>query len=213
MKKLFALLLAALLAVSAPVALIAAGSEPHRDEIPITEVYIEGLHAPIVGSTPEFSSTLYVEENPQYVLVYQYWHDNTEDHDMFSEQEPFVADHQYSQGCMIAPYEGYYLADDCVYYFNGSAELVDSVTQAYFPDCRFVQSVAMDCIEREIVTGDVDEDGNITVSDALLALRCAMGLIELTEDQYTAADADGSYDVTVSDALMILRCAMGLIEL
>ena len=211
MKRFFALLLTALLAVSVPFAHLSAGREPLRDEEPITEVYIEGLHAPVAGSTPEFSSTLYVEEGQNYVLVYQYWHDNTAGTDMYSEQEPFDPTHQYSQGCMIAPLEGYYLADDCIYHFNGSAELVDSVTVSYFPDCRFVQSVPMNCGSADV--GDVDADGSVTISDALLALRCAMGLLELTDDQLAAADVDGSYDVSTADALMILRCAMGLLEL
>ena len=209
MRKLTALLLAAVLVLAVPLTLAA---EPTRD-IAIHEVYIEGLRPPVAGDTPEFSANLYVEENPEYVLVYQYWHDNTEDHDMFSEQEPFDPTHQYSQGCMIAPYEGYYIAEDCVYHFNGSADLVDSVTESYFSGSYFVQSVAMDCVDADFINGDVVQNGEVTVSDALMALRAAMSLIELEGDQFTAADVDGSYTVTVSDALMILRCAMGLIEL
>lgn len=55
--------------------------------------------------------------------------------------------------------------------------------------------------------GDVDNDGAVTVSDALKALRIAAGV-----DAYAAeADVDGDGSVTVSDALQILRCAMGFI--
>jgi hypothetical protein len=71
----------------------------------------------------------------------------------------------------------------------------------------------MNCVSADFVNGDVDQNGEVTVSDALMALRAAMSLIELEGDQFTAADVDGSYTVTVSDALMIMRCAMGLIEL
>ena len=55
--------------------------------------------------------------------------------------------------------------------------------------------------------GDVDNDGAVTVSDALKALRIAAGV-----DAYAAeADVGGDGSVTVADALQILRCAMGFI--
>lgn len=59
--------------------------------------------------------------------------------------------------------------------------------------------------------GDLDMDGNISVTDALLALRYAMGIIELTPEQVALADVDGSGTVTVTDAVIILRMAMGII--
>ncbi len=62
-----------------------------------------------------------------------------------------------------------------------------------------------------IIPGDVDGSGTVNVSDAIMALRASMGLLELTNDQFTAADMDGSNTVTVSDAIMILRTAMGLV--
>ncbi len=65
--------------------------------------------------------------------------------------------------------------------------------------------------EPQFIPGDVDGSGAVTVSDALMALRASMGLLELTNDQFTAADMDGSNTVTVSDAIMILRTAMGLV--
>ena len=59
------------------------------------------------------------------------------------------------------------------------------------------------------VKGDLNGDGQVDVSDALLALRIAAGLAdagELTD----AADVDGNGQVDVSDALSILRVAAGL---
>lgn len=61
-----------------------------------------------------------------------------------------------------------------------------------------------------VTPGDVDTDGNVTVADALMSLRCAMGLITLEGNAFNAADVDGSGTVNVADALMILRIAMGL---
>lgn len=132
---------------------------------------------------------------------------------MFSEQEPFDADHLYSQGCMIAPNEGYALTDDCVYHFNGDAALVDQVLPSYFPDCLFVQSVPMACegSAPEPIMGDVDSSGEVNVADALLTLRYSMGIVDENALDLSAADIDGSGEVNVADALMILRRAMGLV--
>ena len=63
----------------------------------------------------------------------------------------------------------------------------------------------------EGIPGDVDGNGSVTVSDAIMALRCAMGIMTLTPEQFARADMDGSGTVTVSDAIMILRKAMGLL--
>ncbi|MBO4584822.1 MAG: metallophosphoesterase [Clostridia bacterium] len=60
--------------------------------------------------------------------------------------------------------------------------------------------------------GDLDRDGEITVSDALAALRIAAKLAEETPDALRLGDADGDGSVTVSDALAILRVAVGLAE-
>ena len=61
-----------------------------------------------------------------------------------------------------------------------------------------------------IIPGDVDGNGTVTVSDAIMALRAAMQLTELDEAGTAAADMDGSGSITVSDAIMILRTAMGI---
>ena len=58
---------------------------------------------------------------------------------------------------------------------------------------------------------DVDDDGEVSVADALAALRMSVGLYDgVTAKRWFAADADGDGEVTVSDALRILRRAAGL---
>ena len=54
-------------------------------------------------------------------------------------------------------------------------------------------------------------DGNVTISDALAAMRYAMGTMQLTEQQIQLADVDGNSGVSVSDALTIMRMAIGVI--
>ena len=60
--------------------------------------------------------------------------------------------------------------------------------------------------------GDPDNDGEITVGDALIALRIAARLVEPTAEQFEACNVDGDKDVTVGDALMILRVAAKLVD-
>ena len=66
----------------------------------------------------------------------------------------------------------------------------------------------------EELVGDMDGDGEITVSDALHALRIAAGLDVAVATKGTRSailgDVDGDGAVTVADALAILRKAAGL---
>ena len=62
--------------------------------------------------------------------------------------------------------------------------------------------------EPEYQQGDIDMDGIVSVSDALLALRCGMEIVTLTPQQLTLGDMDGDGSVNVTDAIMILRAAL-----
>lgn len=59
-------------------------------------------------------------------------------------------------------------------------------------------------------SGDVDSDGDITVADALLALRYSLGLAKPNTAKKLAADADRNGRITVYDAVQILRYAAKL---
>ena len=61
-----------------------------------------------------------------------------------------------------------------------------------------------------VLMGDVDGDGSVTVMDALMVLRYAMGLID-TLPVIQAADVDSSGAIDMNDALVILRMGMGLL--
>ncbi|MBO4584538.1 MAG: leucine-rich repeat protein [Clostridia bacterium] len=63
-----------------------------------------------------------------------------------------------------------------------------------------------------IAKGDMDGDGEITVADALKALRIAAKLVEPTEQDIAIGDTDGDGEITVADALKILRVAAKLID-
>ncbi len=129
-----------------------AGGETRNALISIHEVNIYGFRAPVVGSTPEFSYKLYAEEDSGYFIVYQYWHDNTLDQDMFLESTPFEQEHLYSAGCIVSPKEGYAIAEDCIYRINGSVQMVDSSypkPHPYLDGSMIVQSIGVQCAEEE----------------------------------------------------------------
>ncbi len=60
------------------------------------------------------------------------------------------------------------------------------------------------------LSGDVDQNGTVTVTDALTVLRAAVGLDALDETKTALADMDHDGVVSVVDALSILRIAVGL---
>lgn len=56
--------------------------------------------------------------------------------------------------------------------------------------------------------GDVNGDGEITTVDALLVLRAALGISELSNEQASRADVNGDGNITTVDALIILRMTL-----
>lgn len=62
-----------------------------------------------------------------------------------------------------------------------------------------------------VLPGDCNLDGTVTLTDALLAARHSMGLIELEGDAFRAADVITNGIVSMDDVLTIMRMAMGLI--
>ena len=63
------------------------------------------------------------------------------------------------------------------------------------------------------IPGDIDANGKTEAADARLALRAAVGLYVLSDDEKIAADVDLNKTVDATDARLILRAAVGLEEL
>jgi hypothetical protein len=79
-------------------------------------------------------------------------------------------------------------------------------------DCAKVDNVAYSGDQGSTIEpdGDVDGDGTLSITDALLALRIAMGIVEPTEEQLAHGDLDGDGAISTTEALMIMREAMGI---
>lgn len=60
----------------------------------------------------------------------------------------------------------------------------------------------------EFEQGDVDADGSITVTDALMTLQYSVGKITFSDNQLALADMNGDDKATVTDALIILQKAV-----
>ena len=99
----------------------------------------------------------------------------------------------------------YTAAADGAYTFEWSYSKDSSVNRG--EDCVKIDNVAFSG-DAGMADGDVDGDGIVSVSDALLAMRGAMGTITLTASQLAHADLDGDGTVTASEALAIMRMAM-----
>ena len=65
-------------------------------------------------------------------------------------------------------------------------------------------------VKEDVLKGDMDNDGEITVGDALIALRIAARLQNAAAEQLVVGDVDGDDEITVGDALKILRVAARL---
>ena len=77
--------------------------------------------------------------------------------------------------------------------------------------CRATRTEEIPALPKpQFKKGDVDLNGSISVADARLALRAAVGLDKLSGNAFLAADADGNGSISVADARMILRVAVGL---
>lgn len=181
------------------------GEEPPVLEV-IDTVEILNFVEPAWGNAPDYGIT--VPEDAHYYIDDAAWFwwlngdgDFMGDDDIFN--VPSVA---YYMGIIIIPEEGYEFADDVTVLINGETEFVAVV---------YGEEYGLEIYTIDFVVcfyGDVDGDGEVTTADALLAMRYAMGLIDLTEEQLFQMDVngDGVYDLV--DATLILRYAMGIID-
>lgn len=63
----------------------------------------------------------------------------------------------------------------------------------------------------DVVTGDVNGDGNVTLSDAMLAYKISKNLITGTDLQKQAADVNKDGTITIADAMKIYKISKGLL--
>lgn len=128
----------------------------------------------------------------------------------------------------ISVYNSRFMLDGCAY-CTGLGEYPSFILDQYFGGDYYVVLTPFyhpvpagnGYVELEIADnsayiedrpGDVNHDGSIDSSDALLVLRFAMDMTVLSEEALAFADVSGDGEADTSDALLILRYAMGLIS-
>ena len=87
--------------------------------------------------------------------------------------------------------------------------------EATEPETESVQETALEEVsedeqEKEMITGDVDGDGEVTTADAMQILKYVANLIDTVDLSQADADKDGM--VTAVDAALVLRYCAGLID-
>ena len=95
---------------------------------PIHSVNVNGYESPVAGenATDHLNITLPSDANYNFATT-PYWY-NDDANKSFT--GTFVAGTHYSLGMTLRANDGYYFADDCTFYLNGSTELVDNTYTA-----------------------------------------------------------------------------------
>ncbi len=114
-----------------------------------------------------------------------------------------------TEGVIVSAYPG--VGAEFIGWYDEAGMLVSEEDEFYLDGGSYAELIAR--FEGGALPGDVNGDGSAAIDDALLAMRYAMGLISLTDEQLACADVNGDGDVAIDDALIIMRAAMGLISL
>lgn len=96
-------------------------------------------------------------------------------------------------------------------YTNAWDFATDTVTQDTVLYAKWLPS-PFDDQNKDVLYGDVEQDGDVDAADALLALQASTDKIALSADQAKAANVDGEGDVAAADALLILQHATQKID-
>ncbi len=179
----------------------------------ITEANVIELEIPEWGAHPDFDVS--VPEGAHYTVTEITWEEyvtETGDTIMLPGDNFINLDAEYHVIFVLDPEEGWVFSEECVTMINGDEGLVDfsSVSDGRL----YIASVDFTVYAEPIIThlGDVNLNGTVEVADAILAMRYAMGLVDLNEEQLYQCEVSGNGVYDLVDATLILRFAMNLID-
>ena len=181
-----------------------------QEPVIIDTVYVNGFEVPPVeGENPFDHLNLVIPDGEPYTLDMSAWYNEDS---FFLQTDAFEAGGHYSVAFQLIPNEGCAFAEEVTIILDGGEVGVSEFVYCY-ADHLLVYTIPYECeAAPHGIIGDVDLNGVVEVNDAILTLRYAMGLIDLTEEQLAQADVDGDGDYDLVDATLILRYAMDLID-
>jgi hypothetical protein len=94
------------------------------------------------------------------------------------------------------------------YTFTGWDVAFNNITANLTVTAQYTQNEQPPVITAD---GDINGDGTVNSTDALLALRYSMGSAALTDEQLARGDVNGDGIVNATDAIMIMRMALRVI--
>lgn len=188
-------------------------TEPPAEPIFIENIEIENFVEPAWGEHPFFDVT--VPEDAHYSLLLSEWRMLNPQYQetVLSPDDVFDNENNaYYQYFRIVPDEGYTFSTATTITINGLANMTE--TQSWLASGGYYWAYTIDFFVTEpagALIGDVDLDGDVDISDALLVMRYMMGIAELTDEQLAQAEVDGDGEVSMVDCLLIQRRAMEVI--
>lgn len=178
---------------------------------PITSVNISGVDEPSVGASPDFS----VADTSMYYITGVYWTDvTTSKHISLKETDVFEAGHTYELEIWLRTHDGYKFktdSDDCI---DITATVGGKEAEVVLPGAEIAAIISVTYTldkQPEIILGDVDNDGKVSVMDATLIQMYKAQMTSLSDDQLKRADTDKDGKASIMDATQIQRLVAQLI--
>ena len=182
------------------------------------EISVKGVVPPVVGENPSFDVCVDSKNERNgaqdcYITDLQ-WKDLTED-TVLGANARFKEGHDYTVCFRLAHYNYYYFTEvpEYVLVNNKRADVSVYSDDEDYPGVADVLEVSYSFPTlTNLMKGDMDKDGKITVADALASLRIAAKLVAETPEDVAIGDVDGDGIIAVNDALAILRVAAKLAD-
>ena len=163
---------------------------------PIHSVYVNGYEPPVAGEKATDHMNVTVPSDAHYYVDWVGWNDDDANTYFY---DTFVAGTYYSLGVDLKANDGYYFADDCIFYLNGVTELVDNYYTRVGSDNN--KNAYLWSVSTAATSGggsgseETIQVGSGSGSDGRLP-TASFWKYDLTEQIYTSADIDKTGTIT-----------------
>ena len=181
---------------------------------PITHVDVTGVDEPKAGEYPDFT----VDGTAMYYINDVYWKDITTG-TYLKESDTFEADHTYMFEVWLRTNEGYKFKTDSDGWIDITATIGGKEAEVVLPGAEIAAILSVTYTvdsqndsSDDILLGDVDSDGKVSVMDATLIQMYKAQMSDLSDEQLKKADTDKDGKVSIMDATQIQRFVAQLIS-